>query len=153
MDMFASFVTMTARRLPALGSRSAFLYVGCPQWRGSNTELTFNWCHTGSVFTLWVRKLKAPDQPMRFCFLCDLYWCLLSTYILIYCIWNTRGIYSKKSRYFQTREAVCVSDKCHFVMLSESLLGFFVCFLLFFFEELYNIPTDLMFHWKNIYKF
>lgn len=30
-------------------------------------------------------------------------------------------------------------------MLSENLLDFW--------EELYNIPTDLMFHWKNIYKF
>ncbi len=30
------------------------------------------------------QKRKAPDQPMRFCFLCGLYWCLLSTYILIY---------------------------------------------------------------------
>lgn len=48
------------------------------------------------------------------------------------------GIYSKKSRYFWSREAMCVSDYCHFVMLSENLLDFL--------EELYNIPTDLMFH-------
>ncbi len=40
---------------------------------------------------------------------------------------------------------MCVSDYCHFVMLSENLLDFL--------EELYNIPADLMFHWKNIYKF
>ena len=31
---------------------------------------------------------------------------------------------------------MCVSDYCHFVMLSEDLLDFL--------EELYNIPTDLM---------
>lgn len=43
---------------------------------------------------------------------------------------------SKKSRYFLSREAMCVSDYCHFVMLSEDLLDFL--------EELYNIPTDLM---------
>lgn len=34
-------------------------------------------------------------------------------------------------------------------MLSEKIC----CFLLFFLEDLYNIPTDLMFHWKTIYKF
>lgn len=45
---------------------------------------------------------------------------------------------------------MCVSDYCHFVLLSEKSLGiFFVCFS----EEFYNIPTDLMFDSENIYKF
>ncbi len=35
------------------------------------------------------------------------------------------GISSKKSRYFWSREAMCVSHYCHFVMLSENLLDFF----------------------------
>lgn len=51
--------------------------------------------------------------------------------------------YSERSRYFWSREAMCVSDYCHFVLLSEKSLGtfLFVCFS----EEFYNIPTDLMF--------
>ena len=78
----------------------------------------FFWCHTGSAFPQRVQT-KAPDQPMRFCFLC-LCWCLLSTYT-----WKNGGIYSKESRYFWSREAMCVSEYCHFVMLSENCLDFF----------------------------
>lgn len=64
---------------PALGKSQFLCTYGCPQWQGSNTEWPVL-----SVFTPWVKKTEAPAQPMRFCFLCGLYWCLLSTYILIY---------------------------------------------------------------------
>lgn len=72
---------------------------------------------------------------MRSCFL----WSVLTLIVSIYFdIFGKNGGY-KKSRYFWSREALCVSDYCHFVMLSENLSDFFL-------EELYNIPTDLMFH-------
>lgn len=128
---------------PALGRSVCTNRVSTVVW-GSNTEWPLLMPHRKCVRSI-SSKTKAPDQPVRFCFLCGSYWCLLSTYILIY-LEKKQGIYSKKkSRYFWSREATCVSDYCHFVMLSENLLDFL--------EELYNIPNDLMFHWKNIYKF
>lgn len=78
---------------------------------------------TGATQEVCSRKQKVPEQPLRFCFLCGLYWCLLLAYIFWY-IWG-EGINSKRSRYFWSREAMCVSDYCHFVLLSEKSLGFF----------------------------
>lgn len=39
---------------------------------------------TGATQEVCSRKQKVPEQPLRFCFLCGLYWCLLLAYILIY---------------------------------------------------------------------
>lgn len=68
---------------PALGRGQFLCTEGVHSNRGRKL-CDLHWCHTGSAYAPWVKKTKAPDQPMRFCFLCGLYWCLLSTYILIY---------------------------------------------------------------------
>lgn len=127
----------------------------------SHPSLTWQQGRAGSLYvasTHWVtcadasqeacpQKEKYSEQPLRFCFLCGLYWCLLLAYILGGGVTN----YSERSRYFWSREAMCVSDYCHFVLLSEKSLGIFL--LVCFSEEFYNIPTDLMFDSENIYKF
>lgn len=78
-------------------------------------------------------------------------WSVLMLIVGVYFGWGGVTNYSERSRYFWSREAMCVSDYCHFVLLSEKSLGIFlfVCFS----EEFYNIPTDLMFDSENIYKF
>lgn len=80
-------------------------YVGCPQWEGSNTEWPLLMPYRKCVHSM-SRKTKAPDQPMRFCFLCGLYWCLLSTYILIY--FEKLGGHALKSLDIFGVEKLCV---------------------------------------------
>lgn len=93
--------------------------------------------HSGGV-TRWVtcadasqearpQEEKYPERPLRFCFLCGLYWCLLLAYILGGGVTN----YSERFRYFWSREAMCVSDYCHFVLLSEKSLGNLFCLFVF----------------------
>lgn len=67
---------------PALGRSVCTYRVSTVVW-GSNTEWPLLMPHRKCVRSM-SSKTKAPDQPMRFCFLCGPYWCLLSTYILIY---------------------------------------------------------------------
>lgn len=135
-----SCILCTPWRSSRAGTREQTLsvYVGPPT--EAKHWVNFHWCHTGSVFTPWV-KTKAPDQPMKSCFL----WSVLMLIVDIYF-----DIFGKK-RDIKSLDIFGVEKQCVYqiiVTLSCSLK-----ISLIFLEELYNIPTDLMFHWKNIYKF